>query len=132
MNIRALLARAQRKAEGLMLDACVVRAITGSTTNPDGSVTPTYGTPVYSGKCKLQRMKGSHRASKPTAGGHAWVIGPSELHVPIATVGIESKMRVVITASIEPGNIGREFLILMDDRKTEQTALRFLMDEVIH
>lgn len=131
MTLLALLARARRKAEGLMVDACTVSAVTGLTTNSDGSTTPTYGTPVYSGKCKIQRMKGSHRISKPSAGDHAWIIGPSEIHFPIGTLGIEANMRIVITASIDPGNVGRSFRAVMDDRKSEQSALRYLVEEVI-
>ncbi|MFB9926321.1 DUF6093 family protein [Amycolatopsis halotolerans] len=129
-NTRGLVARARRAAESLMPDTCEVVAVTGRTTNPDGSVSPTYGPPVYAGKCKIQRLRGSFPQT-PIAGEHLWTLESLELHVPVnGTAAISVDHRVRITASIESDNVGRVFRVKSDDRKSLQSAIRLQVEEV--
>lgn len=129
-NPRGAIGRARRAAESLMLDACTIAAVTGTTTNPDGSVSPTYGPPVYTGRCKLQRLRGSF-PQNPKAGDRLWTLESTELHVPVSgTENIEVGHRVTVTASFDPVNVGRVFRVKSGDRKTLQSAIRLQVEEV--
>lgn len=112
-----------------MLDTCLIQRVTGTTTDPDtGEVVPTYVT-VYEGRCKLQ-TQGSY-ASTPAAGEYQWTATPLQLHLPVdGTADVGPDLRVEITASVDAANVGRTFRIRSDDRKTLQTALRCLIEEV--
>lgn len=128
-NPRGLIARARSAAESLMIDSCDIRRITGTTTNADGSVTPTYAA-VYSGKCKIQRISGVYPAN-PKAGSRQWTTAPNEVHVPQTAVGIKPNDEIVITASFDTANVGRKFRVRVDDRKTFQSAIRLQVEEVV-
>ncbi|MBB1153995.1 DUF6093 family protein [Amycolatopsis dendrobii] len=123
--------RGRRAAEALMLDTCRIRAVTGDTTDPDtGVVTPAYGDPVYTGKCKIQAQK-SVFPSTPDAGEHQWTVVPMELHLPVdGTEAVGTGLVAEITASVDPVNVGRIFRIRSGDRKTLQTALRCQVEEI--
>ncbi len=114
-----------------MLDTCRIRAVTGETTDPNtGKVTPTYGNPVYSGKCKLQNQRASF-PSTPDAGEHQFTVTPTELHLPITgTAPVGTGLVVEITGSIDPANVGRVFRIRSGDRKSYGTALRCQVEEI--
>lgn len=115
-----------------MVDACTVKPVTGQATNTTtGVVTPTYGAPVYTGKCKIQRLRGAF-PSNPDAGEHRWTVASVELHVPVAgTAGIKTGHLVTVTSSVDPDNVGRQFRVRSGDRKTFQTAIRFQLEEVV-
>ncbi|SFO59754.1 DUF6093 family protein [Amycolatopsis rubida] len=121
----------RRQAEALMLDTCRIRAVTGDTTDPDtGQVTPAYGDPVYTGKCKIQNQKAAYPGN-PDAGEHQWTVTPVELHLPVTGTGsVGSGLVAEITASVDPANVGRTFRIRSGDRKTLQTALRCQVEEI--
>lgn len=131
MSARGAMLRGRRQAEALMLDACTVKPVTGHTTNPTtGVVTSTYGTAVYTGKCKLQRQRGAF-PSTPEAGGHQWTVAPLELHLPVSGSAAVSVGHVVeITASVDPALVGKMFRVRAGDRKSFQTAIRFQLEEV--
>lgn len=114
-----------------MIDTCTIRPVTDNTTAPvTGVVTPAYGDPVYAGKCKLQA--GSPVRANPAAGEHVWTLGRTELHLPVAGSGaVASNQLVEITASVDPANVGRKFRLHSGDRKSLQTAVRFLVEEVL-
>jgi hypothetical protein len=131
MNLLAVTARAQRFAESLMVDTCTIRPVTGNVTNPDGTVTPSYGAPVYSGKCKIQRFGRNSKPSHSSTGEHSWTTAPQELNLPITSSGIRPNMHVVIDSSIDPRNVGRVYRVRVDDRKTAQSALRVQVEEVV-
>ncbi len=131
MSVAArLVRRGQRQAEALMIDACTIRPITGHTTDPNTAVvTPTLGAPVYSGRCKIQTQKPF--PSTPDAGEHLWTVGPLYLHLPIiGSEQVKTGHEVLITASLDPANVGRIFRIKSGDRKTYATAFRPLVEEV--
>jgi hypothetical protein len=112
-----------------MVDTCRIMPITGTTTNPDGTVTTTYGLTVYEGKCKIQNQRGY--PSNPDAGGHNWTLGPLHLHLPVdGTATVATGQLVKILTSFDGSNTGRQFRIRIGDRKTFQSALRVLIEEV--
>lgn len=120
----------QRQAESLMVDTCRIRAATGETTDPvTGVVTPTYGDPVYEGRCKIQNQRSF--PSNPDAGEHQFTLSPNELHLPVAGSGaVATGQEVVILTSVDPVNVGRIFRIRSGDRKSLQTALRCQVEEI--
>lgn len=122
-----LVRQGRRQAEALMLDACTIRPVTGLTTNPDATVSPTYGTAVYTGKCKVQNQRAF--PSNPDAGEHQFTTTPNELHLPVTAV-VATGQLVEITAAVDPVNVGRKFRIRSTDRKSLQTALRCQVEEV--
>ena len=128
MSALAAVLRGRQRAEALMLDVCTVQPVTGHTTNPDATVTPTYGAAVYSGRCKLQTQKAAY-PSTPDAGEHQFTVLPLELHLPVAAVVAVGQL-VTVTESVDPVNVGRRFRIRSSDRKTMQTALRCQVEEV--
>lgn len=122
----------RRKAESLMVDTCVIKPVTGHTTNPDGTVSPTYGDPVYQGKCKLQQQSSVRYASNPNTGEHTYTVGPMELHLPLPGTGqVSTDDRVEITESFDGLNTGRTFRVQIGSRKTFATAFRLLVEEVV-
>lgn len=129
MSARGLIARGRKAADRLMFDRCIARVITGETTDPDTAVvTPTYET-VYEGRCKIQNQR--PWPSTPDAGEHNWSLVPTEVHLPVAgTERVSTGVYLVITESIDPGNVGRQFRVRTDDRKTLQTAIRLLVEEI--
>jgi hypothetical protein len=127
MSVRALVARAQRAAQALMLDTCVITRA-GEPVTVGGTVTVPTVT-VYEGKCKLQ----THRptASNPDAVDHSWSLLPLELHLPVAGTGdVRANDLVEITDSADPANVGRRLRIRGGDRKTFQSAFRPMVEEV--
>lgn len=118
--------RGRRKAEALMLDTCLIQR-PGDAVTVDADVTTPYTT-VYEGKCKLQSQR--PWPSNPDAGGHQWTVVPLELHLPVTASGIQPDDLVEITASVDGLNVGRKLSIQAADRKTLQTALRFLVKEI--
>lgn len=127
---KALIGRARRRAEALMVDECVIRPAVGHTRDELGNVTVEYGAAVYTGKCKIQRFRGQF-PSNPVAGEHQHTVSPVELHVPVAgTVAIATGHVVEITASLDAENVGRKFRVRTNDRKSLQSAIRLAVEEV--
>jgi hypothetical protein len=119
-----------------MVDTCRIMPITSTTTNPPGHPTdpgkavPEYGPTVYEGKCKIQNQRGY--PSNPDAGGHSWTLGPLHLHLPVeGTAAVATGQLVEILTSFDGSNTGRRFRIRIGDRKTFQSALRVLIEEVV-
>src|SRR5690606_5450744 len=114
--IAAALPQMRAAAESMMRDTCRVRAVTGTTTNGDATVTPTYST-VYEGRCKIQSQR--PYPSNPNAGDHQWTLLPVELHLPVDGTGeVGTDQFVDILASADPQNVGRTFRIRSGDRKS--------------
>lgn len=131
MSVVRLVRAGRRQAESLMLDACTIKPVTSNTTNPTtGAVTPVYGAAVYTGKCKIQNQRSF--PSTPDAGEHKWTLSPNELHLPVVgTAAVDTGHIVEITASaLDPANVGRRFRVKAGDRKSLQTAIRLLVEEV--
>lgn len=131
MNIFAALARGRRRAEALMIDTCrVYRPSDEVVTDPvTGEVTAVQES-VYVGKCKIQ----AQRMQFPEyleAGEHRYVSAPTEVHFPVDTPDIKALDIIEITASYDPNNVGRKFVVQTDDRKSLQTAVRVIVKEYL-
>lgn len=132
-QVERLVVRGRRKAESLMVDTCTIRPVTGETTDPNtGEVTTTYGDPVYTGKCKLQQQRLRYPET-PSGGEHQWTLGVTEIHLPVtADAGNVTVGHVAtIDSSFNPSNVGRTFRVQTPDKKTFQTAVRLITEEVL-
>jgi hypothetical protein len=118
----------RRAAEALMVDACTIQRVTGTSTNDTtGVVTPTYSM-IYAGKCRVQQIV---PVSKPADIGQAQVwLQRLELQVPISVTGIASDDLVTITASLLDAELaGRTFRVRELGHKTHLTARRVQLEE---
>lgn len=125
--------RGRRQAESLMVDEITFRPVTGETTDQvTGEITPTYGPPVYAGKCKIQQQRLRYPET-PSGGEHKWTLGVTEIHLPVtADAGDVTTDHVgEIDASFNPSNVGRRFRVQTPDKKTFQTAIRLIVEEVL-
>lgn len=130
MGVQAVVLRGRRAAESLMLDACIVRTITGDTTDSDGNVTPTYSWPVYAGPCKVQTYEAQE--SNPQAGGATFTVQRYAVHVPVASFAPTIGQVVTITvAALDPNLTGRDFRVVALLHKTAATAYRLGVEEVL-
>jgi hypothetical protein len=118
----------RRAAERLMVDACTIRRVTGtSTDNVTGVVTPTY-TVIYSGKCRVQQQV---PVSKPGNVGQAAVwLQRSELQVPMSAPPALSDDRVDITTSaLDPNLPGTVYHVRDLGAKTHSTKRVYQIEQ---
>jgi len=130
MSAASVLARGRAAAEALMVDACVIRRVTGTTTDPNtGVITPTYST-VYTGKCRVQQTNPT--AHSTDAGEARLLMLPRVLQLPVSTsTGIRADDQVTITASaLDPDLADRVFTVRGEFAKTHATARRLGVEEV--
>lgn len=129
MGVDALLASGRRAIERLMVDECVVEAVTGSTTDPEsGEVTDTVDE-VYAGKCRVQQA--APTASDQRVGEAELLMLTRVLQLPVAaSVGVRAGHRVRITAcQHDPDLIGRRFVVRAEFAKSHATARRLGIEE---
>jgi hypothetical protein len=106
MSALTITLRGQAAAERLMVDACVVTRVSGSTVDPEtGAIVPTFAT-VYSGKCKIQMQTA---VTNPSVVGEAAVfVSEPHLHVPMSATGLQPDDRVTVTVSVlDPDLVGK-------------------------
>ena len=121
MTASSALARGRRMAESLMVDACTINRITGTTTDENGYETPTYADPPpYAGRCKIQTYEPHEQT--PEVGGSSPTVQRYSLHVPIGAGPFEVGDVATVGA--------RVFRIGGLHGKTFQTAQRLLVDEI--
>ena len=128
MSRASVLARGRAAAEAGMVDACIIRRITGQVTDPDtGEVTNTYTT-IYEGKCRLQQQG---QQARPEQAGEAYLLMlRRELQLPMSVTGLRTEDEVTMTASAhDPDLPGRVFLIRDLFGKTEATSRRVTVEE---
>jgi hypothetical protein len=128
MSATSVTLRGRAAAERLMVDACVIKRLTGSSTDNDTSIiTPTFTT-LYTGKCKVQQ--GSAAASPSTVGEAVILTDQLTLHIPAAQTGVTTDDIATVTASaLDPDLVGRSFRLTGLAHKSFLTARRFTMDE---
>lgn len=128
MSATSVTLRGRIAAEAIMVDACTIQHVTGSSTDTTtGQVTPTYST-VYTGKCKVQG--GQSDSGQDVADAHLAVLSLT-VHVPIAVTGVVETDVVTITASVnDPELVGRVFRVLGPVHKSFATARRLPVIEV--
>lgn len=124
MSRARVLAQGRRAAEDGMADTCVIRRVTGRTTDPDtGASTPTYAT-LYDGPCKIQSTKAE--AGRQETGEDFLLLLRLELHLPMSVTGLDVGDEATITASAyDPDLPGRTFKIHDLMHKTWATARRY-------
>lgn len=124
MSRASVLARGQAAAEAGMVDACVIRRRTGSTTDPDTGVsTPAYAT-LYTGKCRVQNARAE--AGREEAGQDFLLVLRLEVQLPVAgTAGLQAGDQITITSATHDADlVGRVFRIHDLAHKSEPTARR--------
>lgn len=129
MSAASITLRGRTAAEALMVDACTVKRLASTSTDPEtGVITPTYTT-VYTGKCKVQQ---SAPATAPTTVGEAEIfVGQLALHLPVSATGPAPDDLVTVTASaLDPDLVGKTFHLRGPAHKSYPTAHRFPMVEV--
>jgi hypothetical protein len=131
VTVAALVEAGRAAAEALMVDACTItRAGAAGAFNP---ITGGYGsssTSVYVGKCRVQIRSAS--VSTPEFGGQAVVVQQVELQVPMSVLGVRPGDTVTVTASQrDPDLVGRVYTVSAPFAKTDATARRLRVEEVI-
>jgi len=120
--------RGRRRAEALMIDACTIRRVTGTTTDPDGNVMTTFAD-IYAGKCRIQTNDPYEQ--RPEAGEHSFTVLRDILQVPMSVTGVNPDDVVQVTASqLDPDLVGRTWSVAGPSRKTHQTMRRYFITEV--
>lgn len=106
-----------------MVDACTIRRRTGTTTDDDGNVVPTYGPDLYSGKCRIQQPNA--QATQADVGEDHLLLLRIEVQLPMSVTGIEVGDEITVTASAhDPDLVGRVFLVRDLAHKTHATSRR--------
>lgn len=129
MSAASALARGRTAAQALMVDTCLIRHQTGSTTDRStGVITPTYAT-VYTGRCRVQQALA--QGARVEAGEVEPVLLRLEVQLPVVgTVGIERGDLVTITACAHDVDlVNRVFRVRDLHHKTHATARRIQVEE---
>lgn len=128
MSRDTVLARGRAMAEAGFVDACVIRRVTGSTTDQNtGAITPTYST-VYTGPCRVQQSAPS--AAAVDVGQAALLMLRLEIQLPMSLVGLQTEDEVTMAASVYDADlVGRTFLIRDLAHGTHKTARRIGVEE---
>jgi hypothetical protein len=133
MSAESTILRGRAAAIRLMIDACTIKRLSGQSTNLQTAVVTDTYTTLYSGKCRIQRVRGQRLGSA-----HPAIIGaaqiyqqPLAVHVPVTVLGIILQDIVTVTASLmEPDLVGRSFWVQVLPPKTLTTAHRYGLQEV--
>jgi hypothetical protein len=129
MSATSVTLRGRAAAERLMVDACVIKRPSGSTSNPDtGEAVASYTT-IYTGQCRLQQ-------SAPSAGGQA--VGgatvyqvPYQLQIPVTAPATQVEDIVTMTAcGLDAEMVGRTFWIKGTQGGSHKTARRLPLEQV--
>jgi hypothetical protein len=123
----SILDRGRAAAVRAMVDACVIRRRSDTTTDPlTGVPTPAYAT-LYTGQCRVQQNGAT--ASRQDVGGDSVLLQPFVLSVPISVTGIEPGDEATMTTSRDPDLVGRVFIVRAVTHKTNLTARRLGVEE---
>lgn len=112
-----------------MVDSCVIRRRTGSTTDPDtGASMPTYSV-LYDGACRIKAARAE--AGRAEVGEDFLLLLRLELHLPIAVTGLQvGDQATVAAAAHDPDLPGRIFRIHDLAHSTHVTARRVGIIEI--
>jgi hypothetical protein len=130
MSRDALLAEAQDFAEEGMVDACVIRRVTGWTTDDfSGTRVPTYLSPdPYTGKCRVQQAL--VQSTREDAGQDDVLLLRLELQLPVVgSEGLAVGDLVTIIASRDADLVGRSLVIRDLAHKTDASSRRLQLIE---
>ena len=123
MDRAAVLARGRTAAELGMRDECVIRRVTGGTSDASGHETPTYET-RYTGKCRVKQAQA--QAQREDVGEDHLLLLRLEVQLPVEqTAGLEVGDEITITSAVsDPDLPGRVFLIHDLAHSSEITSRR--------
>jgi hypothetical protein len=123
MSAATVLARGRAAALALMVDACVIKRITSTSTNPtSGVITPSYST-LYTGQCRVQQS--GSQGQLADAGEASLVLLRLEVQLPMSVTGLAEGDEITVTSSaLDPDLVGRVFVIRDLMHKTHATARR--------
>lgn len=130
MSATSITLAGRRAAERLMVDACTITRVTATASNTQTGVgTPTTAT-IYTGKCRVQQMKG---ISRPTDVAGAYVFQTRyDLQLPVSTT-LDIRINDIVTmtaAALDADLVGREYWVRELADKTHATARRIGIEEV--
>lgn len=128
--ITSALPELRRQAEARMLDTCVVRRVTGESTDGDGNVTPTYSEPLYEGACRVQTYE--PQESTADIGGASTVTTQRySVHIPVGSYAPQIGDVVTLdSAALDPQLAGRTYRVVALLHKSQATAYRLGVQEV--
>jgi predicted RecA/RadA family phage recombinase len=139
MSRASVLARGRAAAEAGMLDACVIRRETGSTTDRETGVpTPTFeqiypalATGDSSAVCRVQEIFGFARDTSPSPD-QSQLARYRILQLPVeSSEGVRVGDQVVITACVnDPDLVGVVMVVRDQSGKSEATARRIGIEEI--
>jgi hypothetical protein len=117
------LARGQVAAELGMTDACTVRRVATSGTDPvTGETSYTYSS-IYTGKCRVQQHQAA--ADRQDVGEDSVLLLTVEVQLPVSVTGLEVGDLITITSAAHDADlVGRVFRIHDLAHKSEPTARR--------
>ncbi|HET7386851.1 MAG TPA: DUF6093 family protein [Nocardioidaceae bacterium] len=116
--------RGQSAAERLMTDTCTITRPDPDTPPVFDDATGTYTTPtvtVYEGKCRVRPTNVDRTVEAGDVRVHLW---HSVISVPISVSGVQVNDTVTITASTDPGLVGKVYTVGNIDLGTAITARR--------
>lgn len=132
MSAASVLARARAAAVALMVDACTITRVTGSTTSPVTGVVTEVTTTVYAGVCRVQDKGALGAASSSDTVGQAFLRQLGwQLQLPMSVTGLAVGDRVTVTSSAhDPDLVGRVFAVRDLFHGTHKTARRVAVEEL--
>lgn len=129
MSRASALAAGRRAAVRGMTDTIAVYEVTQVRNQATGGY-DTVTTTVYLGRGKVQTFESYER--KPLAAGHQYTVMRPHVHLPVDTAGVRVGHQVaVVEASLSPTLTGSEYTIAGVSDKSQATALRFPVEEVL-
>jgi hypothetical protein len=134
MSRDTILLRGRAAAEMLMQDTVTIATKTGETTDDlTGAVTPTYGSPTYSGVCRVQIGQNASSGGRTESGEASVVIYGVSLQLPVLTsTGVERGDRVTINTCVnDPDLVGRVFYVENLFSKSDATSRRLGLVEAV-
>lgn len=133
MTAAAALAAGRAAAEREMRDTCTISLVTGVATDANGDTSDALTT-LYAGKCRVQTFEPQER--NPDAAGATFTVQRYSVHVPVARTVADYKPApghvIDITAAAnDPHLVGRRFRVVALLHKTNATAYRLGVEEVL-
>lgn len=128
MSASSALARGRAAALALMVDACTIGRVVGTTTDEDLGEVVDVVEELYTGRCRIQQR--SPNATPVEAGQQELRLLPFEVQLPISVVGLAEQDRITVTASAHDPDLPGTVLVVRDlGHKTHATARRVRCEE---
>ena len=127
--IATALPRLRAQAESLMRDTIRADRQTGTTPDGLGGDVPVLTT-LYTGRGKVQSQ--AVQQLNPEAGGHVYTVQRYEVHLPVGSFSpAVGDLLSVTTAADNPELTGRVFRVTALMHKSQPTAYRLAVEEVV-